>query len=142
MKNRSVPTDGVLPHLTYEDLSAAISWLTATFGFVEHFRYGDPIQGAQMHLGDAWIMVHGAGEGSASPRTAGVRTQSLTIFVEDVDAHFQKAKAAGAAMVEELHETVYGEFQFAADDPEGHRWIFSRHARDLSPSDWGAVIAD
>src|SRR5581483_6305014 len=51
------------------------------------------------------------------------------------------AKAAGAAILEEPHETGYGEFQFAARDPEGHHWLFSRHARDVNPTEWGAVVA-
>ena len=55
--NRSVPTNTILPHVIYQDLPAAIDWLTHTFGFTEHYRYGDPVSGAQMHLGNAWIMV-------------------------------------------------------------------------------------
>jgi len=43
--------------------------------------------------------------------------------------------------VEEPHETEYGEFQYAAVDLEGHHWLFSRHARDVAPEDWGAVVA-
>jgi uncharacterized glyoxalase superfamily protein PhnB len=57
--NRSVPTNAVLPHVVYRDVAGAIAWLTKTFGFREHYRYGDPggpISGAQMHLGYAWIM--------------------------------------------------------------------------------------
>ena len=42
MKNRSVPAETVLPHVVYKDLPAAIAWLTMTFGFVEHYRYGEP----------------------------------------------------------------------------------------------------
>ena len=52
------------------------------------------------------------------------RTQSLTVFVEDVNAHFEKAKSAGAKIVEELHETVYGERQYGVEDLEGHHWLF------------------
>ena len=141
-KNRSVPTDILLPHIVYQDIADAIAWLAAAFGFVEHFRYGDPADGAQMHLGDAWIMLTRARLDRASPAQANCWTQCLTIFVEDVDAHFARAKAAGATIVEELHETEYGERQYAAEDLEGHRWLFSRHARDVGPADWGATIAD
>ncbi len=142
MRNRSVPADIVVPHLVYGDLEKAIGWLAAAFGFREHFRYGEPISGAQMLLGAACVMVHGTRPGSASPAAIGCRTQSLTVFVEDVDSHFERAKAAGAKMVEEPHETVYGEFQYAAEDLEGHLWIFSRHARDLDPREWGAKLAE
>jgi uncharacterized glyoxalase superfamily protein PhnB len=141
MKNRSVPADIILPHLVYQDLAAAIDWLTRTFGFIEHYRYGDPAQGAQMHLGDAWIMLTVARPGRSSPAQAGVWTQSLTVFVGDVDAHFAKTKLAGAKIVEELHETMYGERHFGVEDLEGHHWLFSRHARDVSPDEWGAVAA-
>jgi uncharacterized glyoxalase superfamily protein PhnB len=141
MKNRSVPPDIILPHLVYQDVAAAIDWLTRTFGFVEHYRYGDPAQGAQMHLGDAWIMLSVARPGRSSPAQAGVWTQSLTVFVEDVDAHFEKTKSAGAKIVEDINETMYGERQYGVEDLEGHHWLFSRHARDVSPSEWGAVVA-
>jgi uncharacterized glyoxalase superfamily protein PhnB len=143
IKNRSVPPDTVLPHVVVQDVAEAIAWLTRVFGFSEHYRYGDPagpVSGAQMHLGNAWIMLRRAREDCASPAQLGYGTQSLTVFVEDVDAHFQRAKAAGAKIVEELHETEYGERQYGVVDLEGHHWLFSCHARDVSPSDWGATI--
>ena len=55
--NRSVPTDILLPHVSYRELPEAIDWLGRAFGFVEHYRYGDPVGGAQMHLGKAYIML-------------------------------------------------------------------------------------
>lgn len=145
VRNRSVPTDTVLPHLVYRDVAAALAWLTATFGFIEHYRYGDPggpVQGAQMHLRDAWIMLERARAGGASPAQLGHRTQSLTVFVDDVDAHLARARAAGAAIVEELNETAYGERQYGVEDLEGHRWLFSRHVRDVRPDEWGATEPD
>jgi len=141
MKNRSVPADFILPHIVYQDVAGAIDWLTRTFGFTEHYRYGDPAQGAQMHLGEAWIMLRIARKGETSPAQAGLATQSLTVFVEDVDAHFKRTKSAGAKIVEDLNETMYGERQYGVEDLEGHRWLFSRHARDVNPSEWGAVVA-
>ena len=44
--------------------------------------------------------------------------------------------------MEEPHETVYGEFQYAAEDLDGHHWLFSRHARDLRPEEWGATVKE
>jgi uncharacterized glyoxalase superfamily protein PhnB len=144
LRNRSVPTDVVLPHITYENVAQALVWLTTAFGFTEHYRYGQPggrVDGAQMHLGDAWIMLNNARPGCASPAQVGHQTQSLTVFLNDVDAHFEKAKAAGAKIVEDLHETEYGERQYGVEDLEGHHWLFSRHVRDVSPEEWGATIA-
>jgi uncharacterized glyoxalase superfamily protein PhnB len=141
MKNRSVPTDTILPHVVYQDVPAAISYLSATFGFEEHYRYGDPGSGgAQMHLGNAWIQLRSAREDGKSPAQAGCWTQSLSIFVEDVDEHYARAKSAGATFKEELHVTVYGERQYVAVDPEGHSWLFSQHAVDVSPAEWGARL--
>jgi uncharacterized glyoxalase superfamily protein PhnB len=62
LNNRSVPTNVVLPHVIYRNLSEAIAWLTHVFGFTEHFRYGDPASpaGAQMRAGQAWVMVRNA----------------------------------------------------------------------------------
>ncbi len=142
IENRSVPADTVLPHVMYQNLEEAIAWLTKAFGFSEHYRYGDPTSGAQVHLGRAWIMLNQARAGSASPAQLGYGTQSLTVFVDDVEAHFRVAKAAGAKIVEVPHETVYGEFQYAAEDLDGHHWLFSRHARDVSPGEWGARISE
>jgi uncharacterized glyoxalase superfamily protein PhnB len=143
MQNRSVPANVVLPHLVYEEVAGAIAWLTEVFGFREHFRYGPPDapQGAQMHLGEAWVMLSSAREGRGSPARLGAWTQSLTVFVEDVEAHCARTKVQGARIVEDLHETEYGELQYAVKDLEGHLWIFSRHARDVGPEEWGAVVS-
>ena len=81
LRNRSVPTDVILPHLAYKDVARAIDWLVKTFGFVEHYRYGDPAQGAQLHMGNAWIMLNSPRQGRSSPFDLGSGTQSLTVFV-------------------------------------------------------------
>jgi uncharacterized glyoxalase superfamily protein PhnB len=144
MNNRSVPTNTVLPHIVYENVAGALTWLTETFGFTEHYRYGEPggpVQGAQMNLGGAWIMLRSARTGFASPAQIANQTQSLTVFVEDVDAHFDRTKSKGARIVEELNETFYGERQYGVEDLEGHRWLFSQHVRDVSPEEWGARVA-
>lgn len=57
ISNRSVPTGTLLPHVKYQDLEQAIAWLSEAFGFVEHYRYGDPVSGAQMSIGKAWLML-------------------------------------------------------------------------------------
>ena len=117
ISNRSVPPNTVLPHIFYADVAEAVSWLAGAFGFTEHYRYGDPggpPSGAQMWLRNAWIMLRRARTGSASPAQLGYGTQSLTVFIEDVGEHFQKAKSAGVRIIEDLHETEYGELQYGA----------------------------
>jgi uncharacterized glyoxalase superfamily protein PhnB len=140
IRNRSVPADTVLPHVVYQDLVKAMAWLERAFGFREYYRYGAP-SGGQMWAGKAAIQVRQAGEGQKPPRELGYGTQSLTIFVDDVDGHYARARAAGAKILEEPHETEYGEYQYAAEDPDGHHWLFSRHTRDADPEEWGATVA-
>jgi uncharacterized glyoxalase superfamily protein PhnB len=142
ISNRSVPTDTVLPHVMYRNLEDAILWLGNAFGFVEHYRYGDPISGSQVAAGNAWIMLKQARPEDPTPKELGFGTQSLTVFIEDIRAHFEHAKSAGVTLLEDLHETVYGELQYAAEDLIGHHWLFSCHARDLSPVEWGATVSN
>lgn len=142
MKNRSVPTDTLLAQLTYRDVAKTIEWLSRVFGFTEHYHYGPPgdIQGAQMRLGNAWFMIHGERPGRRSPADAGFETQTLTVYLEDVDAHYAMAKAQGAEILEELRETIYGERLYNVLDLDGHWWEFSQHVRDLRPEEWGATV--
>jgi predicted enzyme related to lactoylglutathione lyase len=142
IENRSVPANELIGHVVYEDLAQAIRWLNKAFGFAEHFRYGDRPDGAQMHLGNAWIVVRTTRGGELTPAKLGYGTQSLSVFVDDVDGHYQRAKAAGAKIVEEPHETEYGEYQYAALDLDGHHWVFARHAHDRSPEEWGAKMVE
>ena len=141
--NRSVPSNVMVAHIVYGDVAEAVAWLSQAFGFVEHYRYGDPTHpnGAQMRFHDAVVMIAEVRPGRATPADSGVLTQSLTLFTDDVDGHYAKAKAAGAKIVEEPHETAYGEYQYGALDFAGHHWLFARHARDVSPEQWGATLA-
>jgi uncharacterized glyoxalase superfamily protein PhnB len=141
LANRSVPTDALLAHIFYEDVSAAAEWLVRAFGFIEHFRYGDPIQGAQLRLARAVVMLGLSRPGRASPAQVGVNTEMLSIFIEDVEAHYHGCLHFGVSIIEPLHTTAYGELQYVAEDPEGHHWLFARHERDIAPSEWGATSA-
>jgi uncharacterized glyoxalase superfamily protein PhnB len=141
MKNRSVPTSTMLPHLVYGSVAEACEWLRRVFGFAEYYRHGHPVSGMQMYLGDAYIMLSGPREGrSESPAKLGYGTQMLTIIVADVEALYARVKREGGTIREELHETIYGERQYGATDLEGHRWLFSQHARDVDPRSWGATV--
>lgn len=139
--NRSVPVDILLPHIYYEKLLDAVFWLTKNFGFVEVYRYGEPVAGVQMKLGGAYFMLSGLRPDRETPARVGHGTQALTVFLDNVDAHFEKTKSSGARIVEQLNETCYGERQYCVLDHEGHYWIFSQHVRDVKPDEWGAVLA-
>jgi uncharacterized glyoxalase superfamily protein PhnB len=64
----------------------------------------------------------------------------LTVMVPDVDAHYSRTKREGGTVLESLSETIYGERRDGAEDLDGHRWLFSQHARDVSPEQRGATI--
>jgi len=76
-----------------------------------------------------------------SPKRAGRVGSQVHVYVDDVDAHFEHAKATGVTIVSELHEPGYGDRRYDAEDPEGHRWSFAQHVQDVPPEEWGATTA-
>jgi uncharacterized glyoxalase superfamily protein PhnB len=120
----------------YDDPRTAIEWLGKAFGFVPRIVVDGP-DGSIMHselvCGDAMIQVATAGgmPGSASPRAVkGAYTQSLYVFVPDIDAHFETARAAGAEIVRELETQHYGDRTYGCLDCEGHPWYFGQRVDD------------
>ncbi len=121
----------IIPQLPYQDVLAAIDFLERAFGFVErrHARIEQPGGvHAEMEIGDGLIMLGGPGghgvfppEGAANPSTL------LMVYVDDVDAHFERARSAGAAIVAELQDKFFGDRVYEALDREGHRWAFHQH---------------
>ena len=137
VRNRSVPTDAVLPHLYYRDADAAGRWLADAFGFGEVYRASEAdgrIHIAQLQLGDAFVMIRYERGRELSPLTAGGCTQSLLVIVADVDAHHARAAAAGVEILAEPADTEYGEREYTAVDLEGHRWTFAQHIADVDPA--------
>ena len=86
-------------------------------------------------------MLTGARQSRLSSATVGQGTQMLTVIVANIDAHCRKTKEQGATICEELNETIDGERQYGVEDLDGHRWLFSQHARDVNPEAWGAKLA-
>ncbi len=87
-------------------------------------------------------MVRTARGSEKNPASLGFGTQSLTVFVEEVDPPYEHARSEGAKIVEEVNITIYGERQFGVVDVEGHHWLFAQHARDVAPEEWGARVAN
>jgi len=75
------------------------------------------------------------------PPRPGEVQQYVHVTVDDVDAHYDRAKGSGARIVEAPHDMPFGERQYTAEDPEGHRWSFSQHVADVPPEKWGATLA-
>jgi uncharacterized glyoxalase superfamily protein PhnB len=120
----------LFPVLRYEDARAAIRWLGEAFGFRELFSVppsGDVVQHARVELGGAVVMLGSVrpGEDLRPPAGLGCATQALCILVPDVEAHFGRARAAGAEIVQPLTDTDFGVRLYSAVDLEGHPWTFS-----------------
>jgi uncharacterized glyoxalase superfamily protein PhnB len=133
--NRSIPGATVVPVLTYADVSAAVAWLAAAFGFVERVRIGEGHR-AQLAIGEGAVIVADASGDRQPPSDAAV-AYAVMVRVDDVDAHCERARANGARIVMEPTSFDYGERQYGAEDPAGHRWTFSETQADVAPEDWG-----
>ena len=143
MKN---PPDGwprIAPAVFYNDAAAAIDWLSRAFGLAVQERIENDagqIVHSQLVLGGGLIMVGQVGlhPDRTFPRSplaaGGANTQALTVYVDDVDAHCERARAAGAAITVEPATQDYGEDYwvdrtYEARDLEGHHWWFMQRLR-------------
>jgi uncharacterized glyoxalase superfamily protein PhnB len=128
----------ISPYLYYRDVAGALDWLARAFGLVERMRMNGPdgaIVHAEMELADGVVMMGCPSPDYRNPAALGQATQSLYVFVDDVDAHCKGARAAGARIIEEPADQFYGDRRYGAEDPEGHVWYFARHVRDVAPED-------
>ncbi len=128
----------------YED-PAMLDWLVRVFGFEVRLKVegdGGSIVHSELTFGDGLVMVGALGKAAPPPgakwrspkAVGGANTQSLCIFVDDVDAHYTHAKAAGARIARDLKTSDYGSEHWAdrgymVEDPEGHLWYFMQRVR-------------
>ncbi len=138
VSNPPVGFPRILPHLIYEDVGAAVEMLTAMFGFQErtaarHTSTDGTIARTQLQIADSIITVGTPSIHGDSPRR-GVSSM-LYIYVDDVDGHFQHARAAGASIVTELQTQPWGDRRYQATDAEGHQWTFAQHVFDADAHD-------
>jgi uncharacterized glyoxalase superfamily protein PhnB len=134
MAERTRPN--VIPTLRYREAAAAIDWLCAAFGFERHLVVageGGSIAHAQLTCGNGMIMLGSAaddefGRLQKTPlEVGGVGTQSPYVIVPDADAHYERAKAAGAVIVYDIRDEDYGGRGYSCRDPEGHLWNFGSY---------------
>ena len=123
----------ITPYLYYEDVDGALRFLARAFGLR---RCGVRMRGpdgktthASMKLGDAQVMMGRPAAGYRNPRRLGQATQSLYVNVKGIDKHFQRARKAGASILQEPADTKYGHRRYGATDPEGHEWYFAEELR-------------
>jgi uncharacterized glyoxalase superfamily protein PhnB len=134
----------ITPYLLYKEVDEALEFLSRAFGFQEALRYTGAegyVNHAEMRLGDGAIYLGDPGEQYRNPKELGTETVGLYVLVDDVDAHYQQAKSAGAEIKEEPADQEYGDRRYTAVDPEGHVWFFAQPVRDASAEEWGATVA-
>jgi uncharacterized glyoxalase superfamily protein PhnB len=119
----------IFPALRYKDARAAMDWLTRAFGFekdVEFAAADGSIAHAQLHLGPGVIGVSSAHTMPSDHPWSKVR-QGIYIRLDNVDAHHDRAKAAGAEIAVPLRDMDYGSREYSVRDPEGHLWGFGTY---------------
>jgi PhnB protein len=135
----------VMPYLLYEDSDAALEFLTDALGFTEKYRMtGDDgrVNHAEVAIGgDGVVMLGTPGSDYKNPSKLGGKTQQIYVYVDDVDAHYDRAKTAGAKITREPEDQFYGDRNYGVEDPEGHEWFFGTHVRDVSPEEMQAATA-
>ena len=127
----------VVPTLSYRDAPAMIDWLVHAFGFTKQAVYmdGDVVLHAQLTYRDTGMIMLGSANKDgdwaklmAQPDDIGGRsTHGVCVIVDDADAHYARAKAAGAAIVIDIADQHYGGRGYAARDPEGYVWWFGTY---------------
>jgi len=136
----------------YENAPAAIDWLCKAFGFNVRIKIegddGDIVH-SELEYRDGLIMVGSTttkkdtGPHRKSPKQiGGVNTQALFMYVDDVEAHCARARAAGARIVTEIQTNDYGDEywtdrSYGAEDLEGHHWWFAERVASGEKSAWG-----
>ena len=137
-KNPPEGKQRVIPYLLYTDATAALEFLCKAFGFEERMRMPGP-DGKIMHAevgyqGNSVMLATAVKDmGHASPRDLPARHGLIVCYVDDVDSHHARAKAAGARILAEPEDQFYGDRTYRAADPEGHEWSFHTHVRDVAP---------
>ena len=131
----------IAPNIFYDDLGSALEWLAKAFGFETRMSMPGPdgtIMHAEMQVADSAVMMSPTSAHAAfkSPKSLGGSvTQGLYVYVDDVDAHCARARAAGGKIEAELEDMFWGDRTYVVEDLEGHRWTFAQHTRDVAPED-------
>lgn len=130
----------IFPALGYRDAKAAIRWLCDAFGFEErmvHPGEDREVAHAELSLGPGIIMLGSASDDMRRVDTTALMATgeadfsripfALYVAIDDIDAHYERARAAGAEIVRELNDTDYGSREYAARDLEGNVWSFGTY---------------
>ncbi|MGH6822016.1 MAG: VOC family protein [Methylocella sp.] len=130
----------VVPTLAYDDVPRAAAWLGCVFGFKERsdarLTWDDGSM-TWMEIGDGLIHLSSSGGHNLhSPKIGGCASHALKVYVDDVDGHFARARAAGAKIISDPEDGFWGGRIYGATDIEGHHWEFAQKGRDLAAEEW------
>ncbi len=128
--NRSVPPCPVIPVLRYPDPAEAAAWLEKAFGFTVRLRIAN--HRIQMRAGEGCVTI---AEGEVPPN----HSVDVQVRIADALAHCERARQAGARILTEPVDHMYGERQYNAEDFYGHRWDFTETLADIDPASWGGT---
>ncbi len=148
-RNRSVQDSVVIPVLVYPDVQVAAKWLSTAFDFTERLRIGTHrIQmvfatGAITLSEPRPVIPTAPGSAPMVPPTGHGVDVVVTVRIEEMDRHFERAVAGGARVLRPPTTYEFGERQYVVEDFAGHRWTFSETVRDTDPKEWGGeLVAD
>ena len=139
VKPRPEGYHSVTPYLNVDDAAKALDFYRDAFGATELYRLpmGDRIGHAELRLGDSRIML--ADEfpemQNLGPNRRGGATAAFLVYVDDADAAFAKAIAAGATVDRPLRNEFYGDRTGTVVDPFGHKWSLATHVEDVDPEE-------
>lgn len=130
----------VIPYLSVDGASEAIDFYTTVFGAEERVRMPGPdgkVGHAELGIGDSVVMLADAspGMGNQSPKTIGGTPVTVMVYVEDVDAVFDRAISAGATVDRPVEDQFYGDRAGQFEDPFGHKWFVATHVEDVAPEE-------
>jgi uncharacterized glyoxalase superfamily protein PhnB len=129
------------PHIVVRGAAQAIEFYKKAFGAVEVRRSpmpdGKTLMHADLKIGDSHLLLvdEMPGMGVHAPREPGATSVTLHLFVEDVDAVFNRAVAAGAQVTMPVSDMFWGDRYGQLTDPFGHGWSIATHKEDLSPEE-------
>jgi PhnB protein len=136
----------VTPYLHVDGAAEAIEFYSKVLGAKERMRMPGPdgkLGHAELELGESVLMLADeyAEHGALSPKSVGGSPVTVHVYVDDVDAVFQAALAAGATAVSEVEDQFYGDRSGQFVDPFGHRWSIATHVEDVPPDEMEKRVA-
>lgn len=130
----------VIPYLSVDGAEAAIDFYVKVFGAIEKVRMPGPdgqIGHAELQIGDSLVMLADSNPdmGGKTPAELGGTPVTMMVYIEDVDAVFDRAINAGATAERKVEDQFYGDRAGQFVDPFGHKWFIATHVEDISPEE-------